>query len=574
LLSPCNLFDSKHLVLGAFENDPEIGAHLDKCEPCRKLATAVLDALANPKGISDVAELKRGSILGEAIVLGRSDHGLLPRLVIQYEGSTRLQSATVLHSLTPESLAALLKKQLLLDGLWHPAFLPTQLTVEAGFVLMVCEYVGGTPLFDADARKLLPRLLKIGEALGEAHAVGAHPGYLGPESLVLAGADAPLLLDYGYAEACGLAKKARYAAPEVLEGKNADALSDQFAFCMTIIEALCRVLCPTSNVPEELRAGIAAGNRVEVCVNVPGLPGELLQALNRGLERDPARRFPSMKELLASISGNCLLLNAALLEEVSPAERLRGTEIEYERVAHSPKGPYRRGPLRPRVFGNRRDGEWLGLEVSEETPEVADYIAILLFLGVSRQDWNAVWLAASEAERECILGFLAQMASAASVFLDLFTFAGDDELRRRVIVERLMPFVAWWKAKQGMRASYEKDFRIELRLRLARNARPALKKLIRQIECDQEEHIKQIKREEGKTKCPPEWWAARSDEVNRCLNEHFLPSVCTPSLVKDELLNDLVQQLLAKAARVSEETLARGHVRTARRKRRYATEGR
>jgi WD40 repeat protein len=71
-----------------------------------------------------------------------------------------------------------------------------------------------------------------------------------------------------------------YVAPELLQGQRADARSDQFAFCVAVHEGL-----------GQLRWRRAHGR----------VPAAVRRALIRGLDADPARRWPSMVELLAAL---------------------------------------------------------------------------------------------------------------------------------------------------------------------------------------------------------------------------------------------------------------------------------
>jgi tetratricopeptide (TPR) repeat protein len=83
-----------------------------------------------------------------------------------------------------------------------------------------------------------------------------------------------------------------YMAPEQLQGRPADARSDQFSFCVALYEALYgeRPFPAVAGV-EEVREA-PAGSRV---------PGWLRQVLLRGLRKDPAARHPSTDELLREL---------------------------------------------------------------------------------------------------------------------------------------------------------------------------------------------------------------------------------------------------------------------------------
>jgi serine/threonine protein kinase len=87
-----------------------------------------------------------------------------------------------------------------------------------------------------------------------------------------------------------------YMSSEQLEGREADARSDQFGFCVAMWEAL------TGSRP------FAGGGIFELVLNIEkgprggnGLPRWLQSILVRGLQFDPQRRWPSMTELIHAI---------------------------------------------------------------------------------------------------------------------------------------------------------------------------------------------------------------------------------------------------------------------------------
>lgn len=80
-----------------------------------------------------------------------------------------------------------------------------------------------------------------------------------------------------------------YMAPEIVAGSAADARSDQYAFCVAMVEALVG----------ERPARAARGAETEVPKH--GLPRHLHDALRRGLSREPSARFDDMPALLRAL---------------------------------------------------------------------------------------------------------------------------------------------------------------------------------------------------------------------------------------------------------------------------------
>ena len=87
-----------------------------------------------------------------------------------------------------------------------------------------------------------------------------------------------------------------YMAPEQLRGEDVTHATDQFAFCVTLWEALYRHRPFAGATLDELRSAILEG-RVTPPPPDAKVPGWLRRALNRGLSVDHTRRWPSMDAL-------------------------------------------------------------------------------------------------------------------------------------------------------------------------------------------------------------------------------------------------------------------------------------
>ncbi|MEX1366836.1 MAG: protein kinase [Nannocystaceae bacterium] len=82
-----------------------------------------------------------------------------------------------------------------------------------------------------------------------------------------------------------------YAAPEQLGGEVLDARCDQFAFCVSLWEALCGTRPSRARGPDG-RPDPKEGER---------LPARIHRALSRGLALDPQQRWEDMETLLAAL---------------------------------------------------------------------------------------------------------------------------------------------------------------------------------------------------------------------------------------------------------------------------------
>jgi tetratricopeptide (TPR) repeat protein/predicted Ser/Thr protein kinase len=94
-----------------------------------------------------------------------------------------------------------------------------------------------------------------------------------------------------------------YMSPEQFATTKVDARSDQFSFCVTLYEALYGVRpFPGDNVAE-LRGSVLLRDPLPPPRGT-AVPGRVHQALLRGLQRDPSRRYNDMPELLAALAAD------------------------------------------------------------------------------------------------------------------------------------------------------------------------------------------------------------------------------------------------------------------------------
>ena len=89
-----------------------------------------------------------------------------------------------------------------------------------------------------------------------------------------------------------------YMAPEQWTGGAVGPRADQFAFCVALWESLTKERPYTGKTLDELKEQVCTGQRVDD----GKLPRRLRKILARGLDPDPAKRWPSMDALLAAIT--------------------------------------------------------------------------------------------------------------------------------------------------------------------------------------------------------------------------------------------------------------------------------
>ena len=91
-----------------------------------------------------------------------------------------------------------------------------------------------------------------------------------------------------------------YMAPEQHRGETADHRADQFAYCVSLYEALYGELPFPGRTREQYLANILSES-VRKPPPTTTVPGWVHRAILRGLKPDPADRYPSMEQLLSDI---------------------------------------------------------------------------------------------------------------------------------------------------------------------------------------------------------------------------------------------------------------------------------
>jgi tetratricopeptide (TPR) repeat protein len=92
-----------------------------------------------------------------------------------------------------------------------------------------------------------------------------------------------------------------YMAPEQHQRRPADARADQFAFCVSLWEALAGERPFAGGTYDEIRASVLAG-RTREPPRGASIPARIRRVLERGLAVDPGARYPDMASLLAELA--------------------------------------------------------------------------------------------------------------------------------------------------------------------------------------------------------------------------------------------------------------------------------
>jgi tetratricopeptide (TPR) repeat protein len=198
-------------------------------------------------------------------------------------------------------------------------------------VYITMELVDGGSLLDWLAagprpwREVLDVFLATGRGLVAAHEADLVHRDFKPANVLLTASGRPKIADFGLAirsndttsvrasldpgrlalsgprltETRGVMGTPLYMAPEQHRGEKVDAKADQFAFCVSLFEALLHAAPYPGATMEDLARQKHAG--CEVPADRHGVPRGVVLAIVRGLDPQPSDRWPSMTALLGAL---------------------------------------------------------------------------------------------------------------------------------------------------------------------------------------------------------------------------------------------------------------------------------
>jgi tetratricopeptide (TPR) repeat protein/predicted Ser/Thr protein kinase len=290
-------------------------------------------------------------------------------------------------------------------------------------LFLAMEYVDGRTVgawlkaASRTPRRILDVYLAAGRGLAAAHAAGLVHRDFKPDNVMVTRDGQVRVMDFGLATtargdggpnaadhpAGKPAKTATmmgtpaYMAPEQFAAGATDARTDQFAFCVSLHEALTGERPFAGSTILGLMTSIAAGE-ISPALAKSGVPSWQRKVLLRGLAADPNARYPSMNALLAALQTDptapprrlaaaglgiaalsVALWGAGRHRTNAPVDRCGGG-VERLATAWDPPGtPARRRAAVERAFRGTRDGF-----AAQAFAAVAGYL----------DDYAAAWLGA------------------------------------------------------------------------------------------------------------------------------------------------------------------------------------
>ncbi|MBA2541082.1 MAG: protein kinase [Deltaproteobacteria bacterium] len=230
----------------------------------------------------------------------------------------------ILRATTAEARQRLLREARAMARLTHPNIVTIyEIGSEAGRDFVTMELIDGGSLADwlraepRSTRDILDAFLAAGRGLAAAHEAGIVHRDFKPHNVLRSKSGRVVVGDFGLA--CGLDTQAAvaelqagmfttltatgswvgtpaYMGPEQWTGGVITPATDQFAYCVALWEAFAGTRPFRGETIEELKQAVIAG---PAKLDAARMPRRLRAVLRRGLDPDPASRWPSMAALLA-----------------------------------------------------------------------------------------------------------------------------------------------------------------------------------------------------------------------------------------------------------------------------------
>lgn len=300
---------------------------IDECALCADLAIAVAGTLASARSEA-VGTVIAGRYRIES-ELGRGGMGVVYRaldMVIERHVALKVVERG-------NGGAEPMRELKTLGQLVHPAIVRIyDAGVDGERVFVAMQEVAGQRLRDwtqqhrPTQRELLSMFATLAGAVAYAHDQGVLHRDIKSSNVLIDDAQHPWLIDFGLASSAAddgttprVAGTPTHFAPEIIDGGVATTQSDQFAFFVTMIEALTGV----RPFPGDSVAAIRTAMAASPATWQRGVALSLLAVLTRGIALDPAARFASMHDVQRAI----VALQAPPVAAVAPQRRTRTTVL-------------------------------------------------------------------------------------------------------------------------------------------------------------------------------------------------------------------------------------------------------
>jgi len=202
-------------------------------------------------------------------------------------------------------------------GLNHPGICTIYgIEEHEGSLSIAMEYVDGGTLRDfISARKstianTIQTAIQIGEALAEAHSKGIVHRDIKSDNIMLTSKGHAKVMDFGLAKLKGALKLTRtsstvgtlaYMAPEQIQGSEADARSDLFAFGVLLFEMLTGSLPFRGEHEAAMMYSILHEQPDTLRKHLPDISAACERIIEKALEKNPDERYQSAADMVADL---------------------------------------------------------------------------------------------------------------------------------------------------------------------------------------------------------------------------------------------------------------------------------
>jgi eukaryotic-like serine/threonine-protein kinase len=181
---------------------------------------------------------------------------------------------------------------------------------------IVMEYVDGSTIrtklengpFTVD--EAIRYGIQIGEALQEAHNKGIVHRDIKADNVIINSKGQAKVMDFGLAKLKGTLKLTKtsstvgtlgYMSPEQIQGKEADARSDIFAFGVLLFEMLTGKLPFRGEHEAAMVYSIVNEDPEPIQKYIPEISGEIVHTLGKALEKNPDDRYQTIQDLVGDL---------------------------------------------------------------------------------------------------------------------------------------------------------------------------------------------------------------------------------------------------------------------------------
>jgi eukaryotic-like serine/threonine-protein kinase len=465
------------LAEGELRSEGELAEHLRTCAACTEVLSGLVRARTGAleetarSPLASTGPRVRHDLIGRYRVERLLGEGAMGQVfeALDPELTRRVAVKVVRGASSAELRARLLREAQTAARLRHPNIVTVH---DAGTVdeevFIAMELVPGGSLRGWLSRprawrEVLSVFLGAGRGLAAVHGAGLVHRDFKPDNVLLDLDGTARVSDFGLVGAepgasssaegpVGLTRTGMmlgtpaYMSPELFAGEAATPLSDQFAYCASLFEALAGERPFRASSLPELKQALRNGQMVPLPAQVPQW---LVRVLRRGLSANPAQRFGSMLELLAVLENTPRLRRQRASIAIATAAVVSLVTVSSILSSGSDARRCRQGASRIDSVWNeaQRAAVSAGFRTIPSPYAEPMLRAVLAELDGFSRDWRAMQLDACEATRvrgeqsdqlldlrvQCLDGRLTSFSAALRTLQQL----GPDELENALRVAQL-----------------------------------------------------------------------------------------------------------------------------------------